>query len=251
LNLQAVYVLWLREIKRLIRARSRLVANLMQPLLFLVILGFGLSAARFPGFREGIRYLDFLAPGMIVVAVAFSSMFSGVLIIWDRQFGFLKEVLVAPVSRLSIVVGKTLGGSTVAMFQGLAILTVSALMGVKINALGLTLGLLFMLLTSFFAVGIGLIIASRLSDFEGFSLIMNLLIMPMILLSTAFFPLESAPTWMKWIIYLDPLTYAVDGLRGALIGQGALPLIVNLIVLTVLCTFTLLLGAYLFRRCEA
>ncbi|RLF11863.1 MAG: multidrug ABC transporter permease [Thermoprotei archaeon] len=251
MNLQAVYVLWLREIKRLIRARSRLVANLMQPLLFLVILGFGLSAARFPGFREGIRYLDFLAPGMIVVAVAFSSMFSGVLIIWDRQFGFLKEVLVAPVSRLSIVVGKTLGGSTVAMFQGLAILTVSALMGVKINALGLTLGLLFMLLTSFFAVGIGLIIASRLSDFEGFSLIMNLLIMPMILLSTAFFPLESAPTWMKWIIYLDPLTYAVDGLRGALIGQGALPLIVNLIVLTVLCTFTLLLGAYLFRRCEA
>ncbi|RLF18265.1 MAG: hypothetical protein DRN06_01875 [Thermoprotei archaeon] len=163
----------------------------------------------------------------------------------------MKEVLVAPVSRLSIVVGKTLGGSTVAMFQGLAILTVSALMGVKINALGLTLGLLFMLLTSFFAVGIGLIIASRLSDFEGFSLIMNLLIMPMILLSTAFFPLESAPTWMKWIIYLDPLTYAVDGLRGALIGQGALPLIVNLIVLTVLCTFTLLLGAYLFRRCEA
>lgn len=251
MNLQAVYVLWLREIKRLIRARSRLVANLMQPLLFLVILGFGLSAARFPGFREGIRYLDFLAPGMIVVAVAFSSMFSGVLIIWDRQFGFLKEVLVAPVSRLSIVVGKTLGGSTVAMFQGLAILTVSALMGVKINALGLALGLLFMLLTSFFAVGIGLIIASRLSDFEGFSLIMNLLIMPMILLSTAFFPLESAPTWMKWIIYLDPLTYAVDGLRGALIGQGALPLIVNLIVLTVLCTFTLLLGAYLFRRCEA
>ena len=251
MNLQAVYVLWLREIKRLIRARSRLVANLMQPLLFLVILGFGLSAARFPGFREGIRYLDFLAPGMIVVAVAFSSMFSGVLIIWDRQFGFLKEVLVAPVSRLSIVVGKTLGGSTVAMFQGLAILTVSALMVVKINALGLALGLLFMLLTSFFAVGIGLIIASRLSDFEGFSLIMNLLIMPMILLSTAFFPLESAPTWMKWIIYLDPLTYAVDGLRGALIGQGALPLIVNLIVLTVLCTFTLLLGAYLFRRCEA
>ena len=251
MNLQAVYVLWLREIKRLIRARSRLVANLMQPLLFLVILGFGLSAARFPGFREGIRYLDFLAPGMIVVAVAFSSMFSGVLTIWDRQFGFLKEVLVAPVSRLSIVVGKTLGGSTVAMFQGLAILTVSALMGVKINALGLALGLLFMLLTSFFAVGIGLIIASRLSDFEGFSLIMNLLIMPMILLSTAFFPLESAPTWMKWIIYLDPLTYAVDGLRGALIGQGALPLIVNLIVLTVLCTFTLLLGAYLFRRCEA
>ena len=251
MNLQAVYVLWLREIKRLVRARSRLVANLAQPLLFLVILGFGLSYARFPGFSGELSYLDFLAPGMIVVAVAFSSMFSGVLVIWDRQFGFLKEVLVAPVSRLSIVLGKTLGGSTVALLQGLAILAVCVALGVHVDLLGLPLGLAFMVLTAFFAVGLGLIIASRLDDFEGFSLIMNLLVMPMILLSTAFFPLHSAPEWMRPVILLDPLTYAVDGLRGALIGSNVNSLAVDLAVLGALCCSTLLLGSFFFKRCEA
>jgi len=248
LTLQAVYVLWLREVKRLVRARSRLIANLIQPLLILAILGFGLSYAKLPGLR--LSYLDFLAPGMVIVAVALSSMTSGVSVIWDRQFGFLKEVLVAPVSRLSIVVGKALGGSTVATLQGLAILAVSVLLGVQINILGLLPGLTFILLTSIFAVGLGLIIASKVNDFEGFGLIMNLLVFPLILLSTAFFPLESAPNWMKGVIYLDPLTYAVDGLRGAIVGGSAMPLTLDLTILSGLCALTMLLGAYLFGKCE-
>lgn len=251
MNVEAVYVLWLREIKHLARAKSRLIGNLAQPLLFLAILGFGLSYAELPGLGGGVSYLDFLAPGMIVVAVAFSSMFTGVLVIWDRRFGFLKEVLVAPVSRLSIVLGKTLGGSTVAVLQGLAILAICLALGVEVDPLGLPMGLAFMVLTAFFAVGMGLIIASRMEDFEGFGLIMGLIVMPMVLLSTAFFPVHTAPAWMRPILYLDPLTYAVDGLRGSLIGLSANPLSINLSVLALLCCATLALGTLLFNRCEA
>ena len=157
----------------------------------------------------------------------------------------------APVSRLSIVLGKTLGGSTVAMLQGLAILAVCVALGVQVDPMGVPLGLGFMVLTAFFAVGLGLIIASKLEDFEGFSLIMNLLVMPMVLLSTAFFPLSSAPEWMRPVILMDPLTYAVDGLRGALVGSSVNSLVLDLAVLAALCASTLLLGSYLFKRCEA
>jgi len=250
-NLQAIYVMWLRQLKLFVRARSRLIANIVQPFFFLAFLGLGLKSINLPGLSSRFGYLDFLAPGMIAMSVIFSSMFAGISVIWDRQFGFLKEVLVAPVSRLSIVIGRTLGGSTVALIQGLIILMVSALLGVEISALGLIPALVFTLLIAFFSVGLGLSIAARIQDPHAFPLIMNLILMPAVFLSTAFFPLESVSEWLRYVIYVNPLTYMVDGLRGFLVGISSIPLIVDLAVTATLCILTTFLGAYMFNKSEA
>ena len=246
-NLQAIYVLWLRQMKRFIRSRSRLIANIIQPFFFLVILGFGFSSF---GYMEGLDYIDFLAPGMVTMSVLFSSIFAGVSVIWDRQFGFLKEVLVAPISRLAIIIGHTLGGTTIAMIQGLIVLTMSILLGVKINLLGIIPAIIFMALISFFAVSLGLTIASRLEDFHAFQLLMNMMIMPLFFLSGAFFPIQNVPDWMKIIMLSNPLTYAVDGLRGSLIGIFAISIYLDFIVATILSIAFLLIGAIAFSKCE-
>ncbi|HDD66273.1 MAG TPA: multidrug ABC transporter permease, partial [Nitrososphaeria archaeon] len=162
LELQAIYVMWMRQLKRFVRVRSRLIANLVQPFFFLAFLGLGLRPISLPGLVEGVSYLDFLAPGMVAMSIVFASMFAGVSIIWDRQFGFLKEILVAPVSRLSIVVGRTLGGATVSIIQGLIILAISALLGVRLSPAGLIPGIFFMILAAFFSVGLGIALASRM-----------------------------------------------------------------------------------------
>ena len=250
-NFQAIYVMWLRQLKLFIRARSRLIANIIQPFFFLAFLGLGLRSITLPGLSSRFGYLDFLAPGMIAMSVIFSSMFAGISVIWDRQFGFLKEVLVAPVSRISIVVGRTLGGSTVALIQGLIILVVSVILGVKISFIGLAPALIFMLLIAFFAVGLGLSMAAKLQDPHAFPLLMNLILMPAVFLSTAFFPLESVNEWLRYLIYANPLTYIVDGLRGCMVGISSIPLIVDFAVTISLCVVTTILGAYLFSRCEA
>lgn len=246
-NLQAIYVLWLRQMKRFLRSKSRLIANIVQPLFFLAIFGFGFSSFRF---MDDLEYIDFLAPGMITMSVVFSSIFAGVSVIWDRQFGFLKEVLVAPISRLAIVIGQTLGGSTLAIIQGFIVLIIAMLLGVDINLAGILPALIFMILISFFAVSLGLVIASRLEDFHAFQLIMNLLIMPLIFLSGAFFPIQNVPDWMKTIMLLNPLTYAVDGLRGFLIGIFAIPVYIDFIVAIFLSLSLLLIGAIAFSKCE-
>jgi len=250
-NFQAIYVMWLRQLKLFIRARSRLIANIIQPFFFLAFLGLGLRSITLPGLSSGFEYLDFLAPGMIAMSVVFSSMFAGISVIWDRQFGFLKEVLVAPVSRISIVVGRTLGGSTVALIQGLIILVVSVILGVKISLIGLAPALIFMLMIAFFAVGLGLSIAARLQDPHAFPLLMNLILMPAVFLSTAFFPLEGVSEWMRYLVYVNPLTYMVDGLRGFLVGASSIPLSVDIAVTAALCISTTMLGAYLFSKAEA
>ena len=246
-NFQAIYVLWLRQIKRFLRTKSRLIANLVQPFFFLIALGFGFSFVRFEG---GLNYLDFLTPGIISMSVIFSSMFAGVSVIWDKQFGFLKEVLVAPVSRLTIVVGQTFGGSTLAIIQGLVVLGISMLLGVKINLFGVIPAILFMIIIAFLAVSFGLIIASKLDDFHGFQLIMNLLILPLIFLSGAFFPIESAPEWMRLVMFGNPLTYAVDGLRGFLVGSFAIPIYIDIFVVSITSVTLMLIGSYAFNKCE-
>jgi ABC-2 type transport system permease protein len=246
-NIQAVYVLWLRLMKRYIRTRSRLFANIIQPFFFLLFFGFGFSSIRL---EAGLNYIDFLTPGIITMSVVFSSIFSGVSVIWDKQFGFLKEVLVAPVSRLTIVIGQTLGGSTIALIQGVIVLGISILLGVQVRVFGLLPAFLFMILIAFFSVNIGLIIASRLEDFEGFQLIMNLFIMPLIFLSGAFFPIENVPNWMKIVMLINPLTYAVDGLRGWLIGASSLSIYLDFIIIIILSISLMLIGAYAFSKTE-
>ena len=246
---QAIYIMWLRQMKRFVRSKSRLVSSIVQPLFFLFILGSGFRVATFEGVDD---YLSFLAPGIIAMAILFSSMFTGISVLWDKQFGFLQEVLVAPVSRFSIIIGRTLGGATVALIQGFIILLIALGLGVKISGIfGLLLTFVFMILIAFTAVGFGLVLASKMEDFQGFQLIMNLLIMPLLFLSSAFFPVTANPT-MKTISSFNPLFYMVDGLRGSLITGTATvnPPLLDLLVVLVVCTIMMGLGSYFFSKSE-
>ena len=250
LELQAIYVMWLRQMKRFVRSKSRLAAMIIQPLFFLFILGSGFSAARMPGLEEG-GYIDFLAPGIVAMAIMFSSMFTGVSVLWDKQFGFLQEVLVAPVSRISIIIGRTLGGATTALIQGFIILFIAIGLGVPVSSiLGLLLTFIFMVLIAFTAVGFGLVLASKMRDFQGFPLVMNLVMMPLLFLSSAFIPIEANPI-LKTIAFFNPLFYMVDGLRGSLIGtSNALPPIVDLIIVSLICIVMMTAGSYFFSKSE-
>jgi ABC-2 type transport system permease protein len=249
-ELQAIYVLWLRQMKRFLRAPSRIVGNIVQPLFLLLILGFGLGVAFFPGLTT--NFTSYLAPGVIAMAILMSSIMTGVSVLWDRQFGFLQEVLVAPVSRFSIILGRTFGGATLALIQGFVILGLSLSVGVTVSGpIGLALAILIMVLLSFTAVGFGLIIASLIKDFEGFQVIMNLFLMPLFLLSTALFPIKE-PAWLQTITYFNPLFYMVDGVRGSLTGaNNVFSPYLDLAVITVMCVIVWLLGNYLFNRSEA
>ncbi|MBN2599556.1 MAG: ABC transporter permease [Candidatus Thermoplasmatota archaeon] len=250
-DLQAIYMLWLRQMKRFFRAKSRVLSTILQPLFFLFILGFGFNIAVFPGMQG--PYINFLAPGIIAMTILLSSMFTGVSVLWDRQSGFLQEVLVAPVSRLSIVIGRTVGGATVALFQGFIIMFIALAMGVPIvNLQGLLLTILIMVLLSFTAVGFGLILASKMRDFEGFQSIMSLILMPLMFLSSAFYPVnESLPGWLQILSYGNPLFYMIDGIRGSLTGvNNVLHPLVDLGIILVLCTVIMGLGTYFFNKSE-
>lgn len=250
MDLKVVYILWLRQIKRYLRSRSRIVGSLGQPILFLVAFGFGFG----PIYEKagGENYLQFLAPGVIAMSVLFTATFAGIEVIWDRQFGFLKETLVAPVSRLDIMVGRTLGGATVAVLQGIIVLMITLMIGFRpMNVMLLPVALGFMVLIGIFFTALGTAIASRLENMQGFHLIMNFLIMPMFFLSGALFPLEGLPPALAVVTKLDPLTYGVDGLRGTLINQAHIGIETDLIVLAVLTGLILWLGAYLFNKIEA
>jgi len=250
-DLQAIYMLWLRQMKRFFRAKSRVLSTILQPLFFLFILGFGFNIAVFPGMQG--PYINFLAPGIIAMSILLSSMFTGVSVLWDRQSGFLQEVLVAPVSRLSIVIGRTFGGATVALFQGFIIMFIALAMGVPIVSLqGLLLTFVIMVLLSFTAVGFGLILASKMRDFEGFQSIMSLILMPLMFLSSAFYPVnESLPGWLQILSYGNPLFYMIDGIRGSLTGvNNVLHPLVDLGIIFALCLIIMGLGTYFFNKSE-
>ena len=254
-ELQAIYVMWLREMKKFIRSRSRILATIVQPLFFLVILGSGLRSAAMPG-MVGDDYLYFLAPGIVAMAILFSSMFTGISVLWDRQFGFLQEVLVAPISRLSIIFGRTLGGATISLIQGFIILAIAISLNVPILSIfNLFFTIVFMVLLAFTAVGFGLVIASKMSDFQGFQIIMNLLLMPLLFLSSAFFPIATNPQFphiIKNLVFLNPLFYMVDGLRGTMTGiNNYFNPMVDLLVVLSICIFMMGLGSYFFSKCEA
>jgi ABC-2 type transport system permease protein len=244
-----IYVLWLRQIKRYVRSRARIIGSLGQPLLFLVGLGFGLG----PVFQKaGMgNYIQFLAPGVIAMTVLFTSVFSGIELIWDRQFGFLKETLVAPVARLTIMLGRVLGGATVAVVQGLILLAICLVAGFRFSSLGtVPLALFYMALIAVLFTALGTAIASFMHDFQGFQLIMNFLVLPMFFLSGALFPLSDAPWALKLIARFNPLSYGVDGLRRALGGVAYFQAATDIAVLVSVTAGLLLLGGYLFSRIE-
>jgi ABC-2 type transport system permease protein len=245
----AIYVLWLRELKRYVRSRVQIVISLAQPLLYLVALGFGLG----PTFQKAGQgsYVQFVAPGVIGMTVLFSATFSGIGLLWDRQFGFLKETLVAPVSRGHLMLGRTLGGATVALLQGLLIFVVCVLVGFRpASAVQLPMAFVFLALIAIVFAAMGTSIGSVLQDMQGFQVVMNFLVMPLFFLSGALFPLSGLPRAMTMVTRLDPLAYGIDGLRGALINTSYIGSGTDIVALCTFAVTFLALGARLFSRIQ-
>jgi ABC-2 type transport system permease protein len=248
--MSAIYILWLRELKRYFRSRVQLVASLGQPMLYLLVLGFGLG----PVFQRAGNgsYLQFVAPGVIGMSVLFSSIFSGLGLLWDRQFGFLKETLVAPVPRLQIMIGRTLGGATVAVLQGLLVALICILAGFRpVNPVTAPLAIGFMVLIAIVFSALGVAIGSSLQDMQGFQLIMNFLVLPIYFLSGALFPLTGLPKVLSWITSADPLAYGIDGMRSVLlIGMTHFGAATDLVVLVIVGAILLVFGAYRFSKIQ-
>jgi ABC-2 type transport system permease protein len=247
--MQAIYILWLRELKRYTRSRAQILASLGQPLLYLLVLGFGLG----PVFQKAGNgsYLQFMAPGVIGMTVLFSSVFSGIALLWDRQFGFLKETLVAPVPRSQIMIGRTCGAATTAMIQGLLVTVVTLIAGFRpVNLAMVPLALLFLALVAVVFSGLGTAIGSSMKDMQAFPLVMNFLMLPIFFLSGALFPLTNLPKALSIVTSLDPLAYGVDGLRSALIAQSHFGAVLDLAVLGCVAVVLLGLGAWRFSKIE-
>ena len=248
--MRVIYIMWWRQLIRQGRAKGRLIGALGQPLLFLLAFGFGFG----PVFeRAGAgSYLQLLAPGVIAMSVIFSAMFSGIELIWDRQFGFIKETLVAPVPRWQITLGRCCGGATVALVQGLLVAVISIAIGFRVGStVDLLLALVFGALVALMFTALGTAIASLVADFQAFPLVMNFLVMPLFFLSGALFPLEGVPGPLALIARFNPVAYAVDGLRGALTGAWHFGAPLDLAVLIVMTVVLLAAGTALFNRIEA
>lgn len=244
-----LYILWLRQLKRYFRSRARMIGSLGQPLLFLLALGFGFG----PIYQKagGGSYIDFLAPGIIAMGILFTAVFSGIEVIWDKQFGFLKETLVAPVSRFKIMLGRTLGGATVATLQGVIVFLMSLCVGFHpTNWLMLPVALVVMFLTALAFTALGTAIASPLEDMQGFQLIMNFIIMPTFFLSGALFPLAGLPGAIAGVASANPLSYGVDALRATLTGVSHFGLGLDFAVLIGVSLLFLAAGSYLFKKIQ-
>lgn len=248
-TLNVIYILWLRQLKRYWRSKPRMLGSLGQPILFLVALGFGFG----PIYQKagGGNYIEFLAPGIIAMSIIFTAMFTGIEVIYDRQFGFLKETLVAPVPRWSIMLGRTLGGATVATLQGVVVFIISLFIGFRPETAAQSLlALVFMVLIAIFFTAFGTAVASRLSDMQAFPLIINFIIMPLFFLSGALFPVENISGALHTIISFNPLSYGVDGIRGALTNQIHFGFASDLTFLVIVTFLVLAIGTYLFSKVE-
>jgi ABC-2 type transport system permease protein len=247
--MSVIYILWLRQMKRYVRSRSRIIGSVAQPLLYLLAMGYGLG----PIWQLAGKgsYVQFIAPGLIAMTILFTSVFSGIELIFDRQFGFLKETLVAPVPRLWIILGRILGGATVAFIQGVIFLVVCLIAGFRWHDIGtLPMAFLFMALIGVVFASVGSAIGSLLSDAQGFQFIIGFLIMPLFFLSGAMYPLDGLPKALAFLTRLDPLSYGVDGLRGALNNVSHFGFATDLMVLSVVAAILLALSSWLFSRIQ-
>jgi ABC-2 type transport system permease protein len=246
---KVVFILWLRELKKYVRSRVQIIASLGSPLMYLGVLGFGLG----PVFkRAGMgSYLQFMAPGVIAMAVLFTAMFSGIAMLWDRQFGFLKETLVAPVPRVAIMVGRTLGGATVAVLQGTLIFAVSLVAGFRPHSLvAVPLAFLVIALVAVVFAALATAIGSSLREMQGFQMVMNFLVMPTFFLSGAIYPLDGLPRALALLTRVDPLTYGIDGIRGLLIGSAHFGVALDVLVLIGVGVVFVAAGAWRFSKIE-
>lgn len=247
--MNTIYILWLRQLKRSIRSKSRIIGSLSQPILFLLAMGFGFGPV-FQKAGEG-NYIQFLTPGIIAMSVLFSAVFSGIDIIWDKQFGFLKETLAAPVSRMEIMIGRTLGGATISIFQGFFVLGISLLIGFKLESIAMIFeSSVFIFLIAILFTAFGTAIAAVLDDMHGFQMVMNFLVMPLFFLSGAIFSISGLPKAIEAIAKINPLSYGVDGLRGVLTGAYQFGFLTDFLVLSVITLVLLIVGSYLFSKIE-
>lgn len=253
-TIDTIYALWLREIKRYLKSKSRVIGSGGQPLIWLALFGVGFGSVF--TLAGGTSYITFMAPGIMGMTLLFSSIFAGVAVIWDKQFGFLKEILVAPVSRVGIVLGKIAGSSTIAILNTIIVLIIIVAFGVlplgQLSGFSVAIALLFMALISFVFVSMGLLIASMVNNVEGYQVIINFLIMPLFFLSGAIFPItDKAPIWMQAISAIDPLRYGVDGMRSALLGTGGGLIYWDLLVMIVVAAGFILVADWAFKRMQA
>jgi ABC-2 type transport system permease protein len=256
-DLLVIYVVCLRELKKFMRQRSRILGTLARPVIWLVLVGMGISplvTARGP-----VSYQQFIFPGILGMTILFASIFSAISIVWDREFGFLKEMLVAPISRTSIVLGKALAGTLISTLQAAILALLLPVLGLSVSLWQILLLLMLSALVSFALTSLGIVVASFLSNFEGFNIIMNFMIMPMFFLSGAMYPVGLLPGWLKLFTYINPLTYGVDGFKNVLLGparasSGMLgaefPLYWDIIVVTFFSIIMITIAAWSFRRRE-
>ena len=227
-TVRAIYIIWYRDVLRYWRDRMRLIASLAQPLLYLLIFGTGLSSSLRGlggglGGAPSVNYVQFIYPGVIGMAVLFTSIFSAMSIVWDREFGFLKEVLVAPIDRSAIAIGKALGGSTQAMVQGLILLLLAPLVGVTLTPLAVLELIPLIFLLAFALTTLGVVLAAGMKSMQGFQAVLNFLMMPIFFLSGALFPLSNLPWWMTALTRIDPAAYGIDPIRRAILGASGVP----------------------------
>jgi ABC-2 type transport system permease protein len=259
-----LYAIWLREVKRAIRDRGQLIGGVVRPLLYVLIMGIGLN----PYFRGEIygevrfvvpyTYVQFLFPAVIALNIMYTSVQSAVSVIWDREFGFLREVLVSPMPRAAILLGKILGGTTVAMFHGALVLALARFADLSMTLGDLAAGLALMFLMAFSLTSLGVVIANRIRSFEGFGVFSNVVILPLYFLSSSIFPLDPSltsaqtrviyPEWLVTLIELNPLTYAIDALRGAFIHFHQFDPRLGPAVLVVMAAVFFLIALRDFRR---
>jgi ABC-2 type transport system permease protein len=244
-TLEGIYGIWLREFKVFKRERSRIVISLFSPLLWIFGFGGGLG----PNVTvQDVNYQVFIYPGIIAMSVLFNSVFYGVYIVWDRKIDILKEILVSPMSRTAIFVGKVLGGVTDSMIQGIIMLTIGVILGVSFTVSSTLLVILFLLALTIGLVSVGLVLGSVLTNPESFGTVVSFLVFPMFFFSGALFPLENLPLWLTILTYIDPVTYGVDGIRAALLGTSRFPPLINFSVLTLFAIIMIWIGTVAFNR---
>ena len=244
-ELDGLYALWYREFKVFLREKSRIVSSLFTPLLWIVVFGGGLGSSVSLG---GTNYQVFIFPGILTMTILFSSIFFGLYIVWDKRIDFFKEVLVAPLSRLTIFAGKMLGGCTDALIQASLMLAFGVILGISYNPQMVALTMIFMLVLASAVVSIGLIIGSFMESPEGFNLIVSFLVFPLFFLSGALFPIDNLPSWLRVFTTLNPVTYAVDGMRGTMLGISSFPVIMDLGVLLGFAAVMIVIGSIAFSR---
>ena len=251
-ELMGILAIWYREFKVFLREKSRIVASTINPILWLLVFGGGLgSSIRI----SGMNYQTFIFPGILAQVVIFTSIFFGVYIVWDRKIDFLKEVLVAPISRTSIFIGKVIGGATDSMIQVLILLVIGWVLGatgfipgLHLTILSILVSMVILFITTTSLVSIGLIVGSQMESMEGFQLITSFLLFPLFFLSGALFPINNLPAWLEPLTLADPLTYSVDALRKVILGNSNFSLPLDLSIIILVMVLMILIGTFAFKR---